>query len=225
MSDFQAIADRVEIEALRGEFTDAAMMCDYDRVASLFTPDGALRMPNVPVELVGRDQIRAWRERREAFVEYFVQTAHPGTIQLDGDAASGRAYLHELIGLRDGGSHQNFAIYHDRYQRTGDGWKFTERLRGEIPGHDSAVRYSAPGRGIASWPAGREQPCGAMTCDAAGHTSSRIFPWIVRLARRTCASDARCRGKRSAMRGLNRPAVSWLTITPTASARSCWLAR
>jgi ketosteroid isomerase-like protein len=128
MSDFQAIADRVEIEALRGEFTDAAMMCDYDRVASLFTPDGALRMPNVPVELVGREQIRAWRERREAFVEYFVQTAHPGTIQLDGDTASGRAYLHELIGLRDGGSHQNFAIYHDRYQRTGDGWKFTERV-------------------------------------------------------------------------------------------------
>ena len=28
MSDFQAIADRVEIEALRGEFTDAAMMRD-----------------------------------------------------------------------------------------------------------------------------------------------------------------------------------------------------
>ena len=83
MSDFQAIADRVEIEALRGEFTDAAMMCDYDRVAALFTPDGALRMPNVPVE---------------------------------------------LIGLRDGGSHQNFAIYHDRYQRTDDGWKFTERV-------------------------------------------------------------------------------------------------
>ena len=83
MSDFQAIADRVEIEALRGEFTDAAMMCDYDRVASLFTPDGALRMPNVPVELVGRGQIRAWRERREAFVEYFEQSAHPGTIRLE----------------------------------------------------------------------------------------------------------------------------------------------
>jgi hypothetical protein len=26
MSDFQTIVDRVEIEALRGEFTDAAMM-------------------------------------------------------------------------------------------------------------------------------------------------------------------------------------------------------
>jgi ketosteroid isomerase-like protein len=128
MSDFQAIADRVEIEALRGEFTDAAMMCDYDRLALLFTPDGALRMPNVPVELVGREQIMAWRDRREALVDYFLQTTHPGTIQLDGDTASGRAYLHELIRLRDGSSHLNYAIYHDRYQRTGDGWKFAERV-------------------------------------------------------------------------------------------------
>ena len=93
MSDFQAIADRVEIEALRGEYTDAVMMRDYDRVALLFTPDGALRMPNVPVDLVGLDQIRAWGDRVPAFVDYLVQTTHPGTIRLDGDTASGRAYL------------------------------------------------------------------------------------------------------------------------------------
>ena len=48
MTDLQAIADRVEIEALRGEYTDAVMMRDYGRVASLFTPDGALRMPTSP---------------------------------------------------------------------------------------------------------------------------------------------------------------------------------
>lgn len=45
MSDFQAIADRVEIEALRGEFTDAVMMRDYDRLESLFTHDGTVRIP------------------------------------------------------------------------------------------------------------------------------------------------------------------------------------
>ena len=42
MSNLQAIADRVEIEALRGEFTDVVMMNDHDRLASLFTPDGTL---------------------------------------------------------------------------------------------------------------------------------------------------------------------------------------
>jgi ketosteroid isomerase-like protein len=128
MSDFQAIADRVEIEALRGEYTDAVMMRDYGRVASLFTPDGALRMPNVPVDLVGREEIRAWGGKVPTFVDYLVQTTHPGVIEMDGDVASGRAYLHELIRLRDGSSHLNYAIYHDRYQRTGDGWKFTERV-------------------------------------------------------------------------------------------------
>jgi hypothetical protein len=41
MSDLQAVADRFEIEALRGEFTDASLMRDWDRFASLFTDDGA----------------------------------------------------------------------------------------------------------------------------------------------------------------------------------------
>jgi ketosteroid isomerase-like protein len=128
MSDFQAIADRVEIEALRGEFTDAAMMRDRARMASLFTPDGALRMPNVPTELIGREQIRGGGERLQTLWEFFVQNTHPGTIRLDGDTATGRAYIQELIRLRDGSSHLNYAIYHDRYQRTADGWKFTERV-------------------------------------------------------------------------------------------------
>jgi len=128
MSDLQAIADRVEIEALRGEFTDAVMMHDYDRLASLFTPDGAVRIPHVNAEAAGREEIRAGIERLQALLDYFVQTTHPGTICLDGDTASGRAYLCELGRFRDGRSQLNYAIYHDRYQRTGDGWKFTERV-------------------------------------------------------------------------------------------------
>ena len=100
MSDFQAIADRVEIEALRGEFTDAAMMRDYDRLISLFTPGGALRIPDASVELAGREEIRAWGGRVPAVVDYLVQTTHPGTIQLDGDTASGRAYICELSLVR-----------------------------------------------------------------------------------------------------------------------------
>ena len=126
--DLQAIADRVEIEALRGEFTDAAMMRDYDRAASLFTPDCVVRMPNVPVELNGLAEIRAWAGQVPGLLDYLVQTTHPGTIHLDGDTASGRAYMSELIRFRDGRSELNYAIYHDRYLRTPEGWKFTERV-------------------------------------------------------------------------------------------------
>jgi ketosteroid isomerase-like protein len=158
MTDLQAIADRVEIEALRGEFTDAAMMRDRARLASLFTPDGVLRMPNIPVELAGQKEIRAGGERLQDQWEFFVQNTHPGTIQLDGDTATGRAYMQELARTRDGRQGLNYAIYHDRYQRTPDGWKFTERVY--------EVRYldTSPLAGSAPRPAGApaDPPAGNM---------------------------------------------------------------
>jgi ketosteroid isomerase-like protein len=128
MSDFQAIADRVEIEALRGEAADAAMMRDYDRAVALFAPDAVVRIPHIHAEVIGREEIRAGAERLPGLLDYFVQNTHPGIIVLNGDTASGRAHIQELIRFRDGRSELNYAIYHDRYQRTGDGWKFTERV-------------------------------------------------------------------------------------------------
>jgi ketosteroid isomerase-like protein len=129
MNDPQTIADRVEIEALRGEFTDAGMMRDYDRLASLFTQDAVWRIPVVNVEFLGQEEIRAGVERLgEDLWDYLVQTSHPGTIQLDGDTASGRAYVLSFGHMRDGSSHLNYSVYHDHYQRTPDGWKFTKRV-------------------------------------------------------------------------------------------------
>jgi hypothetical protein len=87
------------------------------------------RIPVVNVEFAGREEIRAGIERLgEQLWDYLVQTAHPGTIQLDGDTASGRAYVLSFGQMRDGSSHLNYSVYHDRYQRTPDGWKFTERV-------------------------------------------------------------------------------------------------
>jgi ketosteroid isomerase-like protein len=145
MSDFQAIADRVEIEALRAEFTDAVMMRDGDRLASLFTDDGALLMPNIPAEFHSREEIRAGRERLQARWDFFVQNTHPGMIRLDGDSATGRAYIQELARTLDGWSGQNYAVYHDRYRRTPEGWRFTERVY-EVRYEDrTPLAGSAPG--------------------------------------------------------------------------------
>jgi ketosteroid isomerase-like protein len=152
MSDLQAIADRVQIEALRGEATDAAMMRDYDRVASLFTHDGVVRIPHIGSEAVSREEIRAGSERLQGLLDYFVQTTHPGMIELDGDAASGRVYISELMRFSDGGSELNYAIYHDRYRRTGDGWKFTERIYEVRCLDHSPLAGSAPGRGALADP-------------------------------------------------------------------------
>jgi ketosteroid isomerase-like protein len=85
--------------------------------------------PAVDAEFAGQEEIRAGIERLKTELwDYLVQTTHPGTIQLDGDTASGRAYLLSFGQTREGSSHLNYSVYHDRYQRTADGWKFTERV-------------------------------------------------------------------------------------------------
>ena len=127
-SDLQAVADRVLIEALCAEFTDAVMSGDAERLAFLFTEDGVVRMPHAKVEVIGREALRSAARRLQGSWEYFVQTVHPGSIELDGDSASGRAYIAELGRLRDGSSHSNYGVYHDRYRRTPAGWKFSERV-------------------------------------------------------------------------------------------------
>lgn len=142
MSDLQAIADRIEIEALRAEFTDARMTEDYDRLLSLFTPDAALRIPPI-VDFTDREEIRAGIERLVGLWEFFVQTVHPGVIHLDGDTATGRAYIHEFGRFHDGTSEMNYSIYHDRYRRTPDGWKFTERVY-EVRYRDNTPLTGAP---------------------------------------------------------------------------------
>lgn len=128
MSDVQAIADRVEIEALRAEFTDAGMMRDYDRLASLFTEDAVWRIPAVDSQFNGRAEIRTGVEQLLANLwSYFVQVSHPGSLEIEGDTASGRVYVLTFGQMRAGNSHLNFSVYYDRYQRTADGWKFAER--------------------------------------------------------------------------------------------------
>jgi hypothetical protein len=49
------------------------------------------------------------------------------------DTASGRACIAELGRFRDGSSQLTYAVDHDRYRRTPDGWKFT--------GPSMGVRY------------------------------------------------------------------------------------
>lgn len=128
MTDLRAVTDRVEIEALRGEYCDAVVLRDYERIATLFTSDGALRMPDIPANLEGPEQIRAWGRKVPDMVDFLIQNNYAGVISLDGDVATGRNHVFEIGRALDGRSAEIYAIWHDRYRRTPDGWRFAERV-------------------------------------------------------------------------------------------------
>ena len=147
MTEFQKIADRFEIDALRAEFTDARMMRDYDRLAALFTDDGRWCIPSAPTST--SVAARHPGGHRAAAATLGVLRAEParGRGLVDGDIATGRGYVTEFGRLRDGSSHANHAVYHDRYTRTADGWRFTERVYeiryvddSPLPGAPATVR-------------------------------------------------------------------------------------
>lgn len=86
------------------------------------------RMANVHIEFIGVEEIRVGVEQMQNRWEYFVHNTHPGLIRLDGDTATGRAYIVDFGKLQDGGSQLRYFLYHDRYRRTPDGWRFGERV-------------------------------------------------------------------------------------------------
>ena len=138
------IADRFEIDALRGEFTDAATQGDFDRFEALFTEDARLAIPDARVDFRGRATIRAGIERLREVWEFLIQHAHPGTIRVDGDTATGRSYVHEVGRFTDCRSHVNYAIYHDEYRRTPEGWKFAARVYQVLYLDEAPLTGSAP---------------------------------------------------------------------------------
>jgi ketosteroid isomerase-like protein len=146
MGSLQRVVDRVDIEALRGEFADAGMRRDVERFASLFTEDGHWQIPHANVNLVGRTDIRTAVEHLLGMWEFAVQTTHAGIIEIADDEASGRAYVNEIGRWKDGTSHLNYAVYHDRYRRTPAGWRFTERIYEVFYLDTSPLPGSAPGR-------------------------------------------------------------------------------
>ncbi|MGH8880245.1 MAG: nuclear transport factor 2 family protein, partial [Stackebrandtia sp.] len=65
-------------------------------------------------------------------------------INVDGDTATGRAYIHEFGRFPGDKSHENYSRYHDEYRRTPDGWRFASRVY-EIIYHDESPLLGSTG--------------------------------------------------------------------------------
>lgn len=101
ISDLQAVADRHEIEALRSEFTDTVMMCDYDRLASPFTHDGAVRIPYINAELARRSPL-TWRRKLVPGRALLADEVVTGLVGDGFGAGPGKRRPGPGTGLRDG---------------------------------------------------------------------------------------------------------------------------
>lgn len=119
------LIDLEEIKQLKARYAAA---CDdgYDAgaIAALFTDD-AVWDGGMMGHAETRDGIRAFFENASSVVSFAVHGIGNPIIEIDGDQAVGQWYLHQPMIIKGGDASFWFcAVYHDRYVRTAEGWKF-----------------------------------------------------------------------------------------------------
>jgi len=142
-----ALADRMQIRELIDSYSNMVTRRDLAGLPDLFAEDCTWRTRGTNRrDFEGRDAvIAAIRGVVDSYPVIF-QTPHAPHIALDGDTASGSGLINELLRIDDEKGRMGYAIYHDRFVRIGEGWKFSERVfRGyyreniAMPGEDGPL--------------------------------------------------------------------------------------
>jgi len=130
-----SVVDHVAITRLQSTYADAVTRRAWDEVEELFADDAVVRIDTVtrePFELRGGAEVARFVDEavaRFAFFEFVILNSHVELpSEAEPDAARARIFMCEL--RRDEGSldwSAAFGVYHDRYRRSADGWRFARR--------------------------------------------------------------------------------------------------
>jgi uncharacterized protein (TIGR02246 family) len=118
------LADESAIRDLVRRYAHCVWQGDAAGAAGLFAEDAVMDTGDRP-PLEGRPAILD--EYSKTFdASGFRPFVHNHVVDLDGDRASGTAYL-DLKAMVDGKAMEGWGWYDDAYVRTGDGWRFQRR--------------------------------------------------------------------------------------------------
>lgn len=152
MSKPSEFEDRFAIRELIDRYCDAVNERDWDAFAGCFAEDGVWDVgPPISFRHEGRSQIFNFVRTEVPKRECIIQTAHAVKITLNGDAATARSTMREIIRSPDGSGMQMWATYYDTLIRAAEGWQFKLRKLGltlfeaEAPSGTMLKVYNTPG--------------------------------------------------------------------------------
>ncbi|WP_411732733.1 nuclear transport factor 2 family protein [Paeniglutamicibacter sp.] len=123
-----SVADLEALRRLTHEYSRAVDSSRLEDVVDMFVADAEWDVTDF-----GMGVVRGTEEIREFFAGLIHNTRHRchlalnHMIDIDGDAASARVYLHAVVVMADGRRDESVGYYTDDYSRTTQGWKFRRR--------------------------------------------------------------------------------------------------
>ena len=133
------VADELEIRQLVAAYADAVNRRDQDLWASTWAEKCQWTLPGAGTFSGKEAVVGLWVGAMGGFA-FVAQLVYQGTIDIDGDTATGRWYLCEH--LRPSGSDDgmfNIGTYKDEYIKEAGNWRFASR--------DYQVMYNDEGKG------------------------------------------------------------------------------
>ena len=133
------VADELEIRHLVAAYADAVNRRDQELWASTWSEQGAWSLPGAGSFSGKEAVVGLWVQAMSGF-DFVAQLVYQGTIEIDGDKATGRWYLCEH--LRPAGSEDgmfNIGSYKDEYIKEEGNWRFASR--------DYHIMYNDEGKG------------------------------------------------------------------------------
>ncbi len=144
------VTDELAIRALVAAYADAVNRRSSEDWAACWAPDGVWDL-GAGRTVEGRDAAVALWTTLMAGFPFVVQIVHSGTVSVEpeGGAAAARWYLSEVFHRPDDGtSTLTYGVYHDRYVRLDEGWRFARRR------YDTLLRAPLPeGAQVSPFPA------------------------------------------------------------------------
>jgi hypothetical protein len=129
--ELQHLIDRLAIDDVLTRYAHAIDTKDFDLLDTVFTPDARLDYRSAMGIAGDYPEVKAWLA---AVVPALGVTQHlvvNRAITIDGDTARGTSHFHNPNRMVIDGEPLLFVVggvYHDRYARTPDGWRITERI-------------------------------------------------------------------------------------------------
>ena len=129
------VGDHLAVSQLQSAYADVINRRTWPELAELFLDDAPVRIDTVsrePFEFVGPQQVGdfiAAAVERFSFFEFVILNARVNlSVEGDADRAAARIFMCEI--RLDAATEEwttAYGVYHDRYQRTAEGWRFARR--------------------------------------------------------------------------------------------------
>ena len=127
----EELADRLEIDELLNRYVTALDNNQFDQLESVFTNDAHISYADADMD-GDYATVSDWLAKQRVQQRVWLHLVGNRRVSLDGDRAQAVSSFFFACVAHSGNTFFTGGEYHDKFVRTGDGWRISERIEKQL---------------------------------------------------------------------------------------------